>query len=30
MVRTMERDVLGALESSRLPPVLLPVDYVLR
>ncbi|WP_313365740.1 bestrophin family ion channel, partial [Pseudomonas sp.] len=29
MVRTVERDVLGALGVEPLPPVLLPVDYVL-
>lgn len=29
MVRTVERDVLGALGVERLPPVLLPVDFVL-
>ncbi|WP_176517041.1 bestrophin family protein [Pseudomonas faucium] len=29
MVRTVERDVLGALEVQPLPPALLPVDYVL-
>lgn len=30
MVRTIERDVLGALGVEPLPPALLPVDYVLR
>ncbi|MFJ4352031.1 bestrophin family protein [Pseudomonas sp. NPDC089428] len=29
MVRTVERDVLGALGVEPLPPVLLPVDFVL-
>ncbi|WDY56774.1 bestrophin family protein [Pseudomonas sp. PSKL.D1] len=29
MVRTVERDVLGALGVEALPPALLPVDYVL-
>jgi len=29
MVRTVERDVLGALGVEPLPPALLPVDYVL-
>jgi putative membrane protein len=30
MVRTIEREVLAALGATQLPPVLEPVDYVLR